>query len=224
MSSKSLAGAPSTYIVVLSECEFSFISLKHILAEAAIDAGQKKRQFLIVQCRNILEINVTEVKASENPVIIVTGYPGTEYNALLHKTFMMYFPKVIFLTQGQCSEEEGLCFLNVRNTLPSLKRDLLRLVFNHVPPEQVRDEDSALSSRERHFLQLVQQGLDTRAIADSMKVSVATVYSYRRKICHKAGVRNLQEMVIRCNNQIRSPVPPSRSGERGESVGQQHYL
>ncbi len=224
MSGKYSGGAQSTYIVVLSECEFSFISLEHILDDAAIDCDQRKRAFSIAQCRNILEINIDDVRSSANPVIIVTGYPGAEYSALLHKTFMKYFSKVIFLTQGQYGEEENLYFLNIRNSLPALKQAFSRLVFNHDMQEQPQGEDNALSSREQYFLKLLREGLDTRAIAKSMKVSIATVYSYRRKICHKVGARNLQEMVIRRNNQIRQPVPPPACGGRRESVAQQHYV
>ncbi len=54
---------------------------------------------------------------------------------------------------------------------------------------------SVLNKREREVLQLLAEGKSTREIADSIKLSVKTVESYRYQIQNKLDIRSIAELV-----------------------------
>jgi DNA-binding CsgD family transcriptional regulator len=53
----------------------------------------------------------------------------------------------------------------------------------------------ALSSREHEILRLVAEGKTSREIADRLSISPKTVDTYRSRLMHKIGVKNLAALV-----------------------------
>jgi Response regulator containing a CheY-like receiver domain and an HTH DNA-binding domain len=162
----------------------------------------------VTWCKNTLEIDLKELMSFDETIVIVTEHPGAESNWLLQKTLGMYFSTVIFLTHGLASQEGDRHFVTLRQKLSDLKKQLRGLIFNEQshPYEPAFADSEKLSRRERHFLALASQGLDCKQVASSMKISLPTVYAYRKKICDKTGMRNMQEVVMLFNDQKRRAI------------------
>ncbi|HEY0476430.1 MAG TPA: response regulator transcription factor [Kofleriaceae bacterium] len=95
---------------------------------------------------------------------------------------------------------------------------LLRLWAANGAPRDGAPLD-ALSNRELHVLELIGQGLGTRAIAERLQISVKTVESYRARLKEKMNLRSGMELIrfaIR-----RAADPPERAtaepGKPGDS-------
>jgi DNA-binding NarL/FixJ family response regulator len=70
---------------------------------------------------------------------------------------------------------------------------LQRWIANRPPPDG--SPLDALSDRELHVLELMGEGLGTRAIAELLHISVKTVESYRARLKEKMNLRSGTELV-----------------------------
>jgi DNA-binding NarL/FixJ family response regulator len=70
------------------------------------------------------------------------------------------------------------------------------LVNDYLQPakEQVLADRNELSAREREVLQLIAEGRSTKAIADSLHISVKTVETHRKNIMEKADLHTVAEL------------------------------
>jgi RNA polymerase sigma factor (sigma-70 family) len=69
-----------------------------------------------------------------------------------------------------------------------------------VAPLTVRKESNVkllalLSPREREVLQLIAEGISTRAIADRLNLSAGTVETHRKNLLKKLNARNSAELI-----------------------------
>lgn len=152
----------------------------------------------VIWCRSTIETDNNRLKNSTNPVIIITEYSGAEANWLLRETLKRHFSKIIFLTRGRDGSDEDCCYLSLRKSLREIREQLELHIFN-IDSESLIQAKPVFSQRENHFLMLVRQGLNVQEIAQSMNISVPTVYSYRRRICHKMEMRHIGEIVKKLN-------------------------
>lgn len=192
----------TSLIIVLSECQYSFLALRVLINELQAENSSDVTPCPIIWCKNTLEIDLPMLKASQNPIILVTAHPGSETNGLLHKTLALYFTKIIFLTRGMTGVEDDLHFISVLSGCSDVKAQLLKVMSNDCQRDVLTlspADDIRLSEREQAFTRLVCQGLDAKSIASRMEISLPTVYSYRRNISRKVGTRNIEEMILRFN-------------------------
>ena len=63
-------------------------------------------------------------------------------------------------------------------------------------PSEATPELGLLSDRERHVLQLVAEGLRTKAIADLLSISVKTAESHRTRIMQKLNIHDTAGLVL----------------------------
>jgi two-component system, NarL family, response regulator NreC len=70
------------------------------------------------------------------------------------------------------------------------------LVNDYLQPakEQVLADRNELSAREREVLQLIAEGRSTKAIADTLHISVKTVETHRKNIMEKADLHTVAEL------------------------------
>jgi len=71
---------------------------------------------------------------------------------------------------------------------PSLTKDVLGLTINPSTGKQGKPVSSALTARQREVLQLLAEGLGTKAIATVLKVSVKTVEFHKSRIMMKLDI------------------------------------
>lgn len=69
------------------------------------------------------------------------------------------------------------------------------LTAERVPLPIRRDQSKALSSQESAVLNLLSHGLRATEIAQSLRISVRTVNTYKSRIIEKTGLRNKAEMI-----------------------------
>ncbi len=81
---------------------------------------------------------------------------------------------------------------------PNVLADLLRRKHRRVAERAERERLlAALTSREREVLELLAQGLDSRAIADRLTLSYHTVRDHAQKVIEKLGARSRLEAVLK---------------------------
>ncbi len=81
---------------------------------------------------------------------------------------------------------------------PDVLADLLRRKHRRVAERAERERLlAALTSREREVLELLAQGLDSRAIADRLTLSYHTVRDHAQKVIEKLGARSRLEAVLK---------------------------
>ena len=76
-----------------------------------------------------------------------------------------------------------------------LSPDVSRSVFETISTEAA-PESEPLSGRERQVLQLVAEGMSTKAIADLLSISVKTAESHRTRIMQKVGIHDTAGLVL----------------------------
>lgn len=189
-------------VVILSECSFSSLALANILHCSVKDTHSSQKAFSVAWCKNTLEIDLQDIEASVSPVIIVIAHPGSEVNWLLHKTLAMYFSKVIFITEGSESHDGNIYFLDARVGVAQTAEKLNALIMEDNKESEQWDVilGDAFSAKEKKIMMLICKGKNMKEIAKKMGVSIATVYSYRRRICIKAGLKSIQEFIVQLNN------------------------
>lgn len=65
------------------------------------------------------------------------------------------------------------------------------------------EEDKLLSSRERHILQYMAEGLSSKQIADRLRVAENTIANHRKNMLRKTGTKNVAELVaFACRSRI----------------------
>lgn len=187
----------SSIVYVLSKCFYGFFGVKTLLRASM---ARKDAPGEILWCRSTIEIDYHKLRHSVNPVVVVVDYPGAETNWLLHQTLTMYFSKVIFLSRG-LENSDGLFYhLSLNNSLDRVKQNLADLISLKDPLKKESHDDrydvaEGFTSREAQFLILMKKGMDAKRIAQNMDVSISTVYSYRRSVCKKMGVKNIHGII-----------------------------
>lgn len=78
--------------------------------------------------------------------------------------------------------------------LPPAIADILVDEFQSPSEEPEPATQSLLTAREREILQLITEALDSRQIADRLNISIKTVYTHRRNLMQKLGLKNLAEL------------------------------
>ena len=76
-----------------------------------------------------------------------------------------------------------------------LSPDISRSVIATLGSNDTQDAEP-LSIRERHVLQLVAEGMSTKAIADLLSISVKTAESHRTRIMQKLGIHETAGLVL----------------------------
>lgn len=192
----------SSIVCVLSKCFYGFLGVKAML-DASIAGNDAVGE--VLWCRSTIEMDYHKLRHSINPVVVVVDYPGAETNWLLHQTLTMYFSRVIFLSRG-LENSDGLFYhLSLNNSLARVEQNLANLISLKETPKkecepEIYDAGEGFTSREALFLILMKKGLDARRIAQNMDVSISTVYSYRRSVCKKMGVRNIHGVIKALHN------------------------
>jgi two-component system, NarL family, response regulator NreC len=79
---------------------------------------------------------------------------------------------------------------------PAVARVMLDDYVRHLAQKGIVDRYDSLSEREREIFQLVAEGHSTKAIAELLSVSPATVETHRAHIFQKLDVRNTAELVL----------------------------
>jgi two-component system, NarL family, response regulator NreC len=79
---------------------------------------------------------------------------------------------------------------------PAVARVMLDDYVRHLAQKGIVDRYDLLSEREREIFQLVAEGHSTKAIAELLSVSPATVETHRAHIFQKLDVRNTAELVL----------------------------
>jgi two-component system, NarL family, response regulator NreC len=74
---------------------------------------------------------------------------------------------------------------------PEISRSVIDTSVTDLVPEE-----GALSDRELHVLQLVAEGMRTKAIADLLSISGKTVESHRTRIMQKLGIHDTAGLVL----------------------------
>src|ERR1700759_4873837 len=74
---------------------------------------------------------------------------------------------------------------------------------------QARLERTPLTKREKEVVSLLVSGASTRTIAESTKLTVATVHTYLKRIYSKLGVHSRVELVARMMGTVGTVLPPS---------------
>ena len=78
--------------------------------------------------------------------------------------------------------------------LPPAIADILVDEFQSPSAEPEPVTQSLLTAREREILQLITEALDSSQIAERLNISIKTVYTHRRNLMQKLGVKNLAEL------------------------------
>jgi two-component system response regulator NreC len=76
-----------------------------------------------------------------------------------------------------------------------LSPDISRSVIDTIRTDD-RPESEPLSGRERQVLQLVAEGMSTKAIADVLSISVKTAESHRTRIMQKLDIHDTASLVL----------------------------
>jgi two-component system response regulator NreC len=77
-----------------------------------------------------------------------------------------------------------------------LSPDISRSVIATLGTDDATPEAEPLSVRERQVLQLVAEGMSTKAIADLLSISVKTAESHRSRIMQKLGIHETAGLVL----------------------------
>lgn len=190
-------------VSVLSLCFYDYLGVKNLLMHYQSIWGENERDcFDISWCRTTIEIDHHKINQSLNPVIIVVDYPGAESNWLLHKTLAVHFSRIIFLGRGKEGAEGYVYYISLNQTLQEFEKKLGELVILGTETGLQSNygiENYDFTRREKLFVALICQGANADAIAKTMNISISTVYSYRRKLCLKMSVKNIQELILLIN-------------------------
>ena len=62
---------------------------------------------------------------------------------------------------------------------------------------EIEDENSRLTSREKEVLRLLASGYIYKEVADQLDLTLETVRTYVKRICHKLHVRSKVEAIIK---------------------------
>ena len=79
---------------------------------------------------------------------------------------------------------------------PAVARVMLDDYVRHLSQKGIVDRYDSLSEREREVFQLVAEGHSTKAIAELLSVSPATVETHRAHIFQKLDIRSTAELVL----------------------------
>jgi DNA-binding NarL/FixJ family response regulator len=79
---------------------------------------------------------------------------------------------------------------------PAVARVMLDDYVRHLADKGIVDRYESLSEREREIFQLVAEGYSSKAVADRLSVSPATVETHRAHILQKLDVHNTAELVL----------------------------
>lgn len=79
---------------------------------------------------------------------------------------------------------------------PAVARVMLDDYVRHLSQKGITDRYDSLSEREREIFQLVAEGYSTKAIAELLKVSPATVDTHRAHIFQKLDLHSTAELVL----------------------------
>lgn len=76
---------------------------------------------------------------------------------------------------------------------PSMAHHLVEIVASG--DSDMRGEGGRLTSREREILQLVAEGMSSKEVASSLRISTRTVESHRAKVMEKLGIHKVSGLV-----------------------------
>jgi Response regulator containing a CheY-like receiver domain and an HTH DNA-binding domain len=188
-------------VVVLTLYLYDFVGVSECIENYMATHHPEKLAGLSVSWyRSTIEIDHSLVSQCVDPVIVVIDYPGSESNWLLHKTLSMYFSKIIFLSRGKESADSSVYFINLRQNFRAIQEKLGRVICLNANDSYAFNNSylhwrENLTAKEDEILVLILKGESMRAIAEVMEISIPTAYSYRKKICDKAGVRKIYEII-----------------------------
>ena len=168
----------------------------------------------------LMDINLTGINGVEcvrrlkpvspqTQVIMLTVYQNTEhiFNALAAGA-------TGYLLKQTPPAELLAAIRNVHDGGSPMSSHIARkIVQSFQQPAPVAVEGDSLSPREAQVLELLAKGFLYKEIADSMKVSYATVHTHIRHIYEKLQVRSRTEAVAK---HLRKPVATARSARSAQ--------
>jgi DNA-binding NarL/FixJ family response regulator len=102
-----------------------------------------------------------------------------------------------FLTK-ECEEEEiiGAVIATAKGEKFLCHKVIDIILENHLPEEEESCAPMSLTVREIQIMQLTARGLTARKVAEELYLSPHTVYTHRKNIMKKLGVKSASEMII----------------------------
>src|SRR5665213_392642 len=206
------AGVRSSLVKLINSSPGYRCVSQHSTAENALDEIPKLKPDVTLMDINLPGINGVECVRKLKPLlprtqtIMLTVYQNTEhiFNALAAGAtgyLLKQTPPAELLAAIRSVHEGGS---------PMSSHIARKIVQSFQRPVKVAPEAQQLSQREAQVLDLLAKGFLYKEIAETMKLTYATVHTHIRHIYEKLHVRSRTEAVAMHLGQVRETSPPQR--------------
>jgi DNA-binding NarL/FixJ family response regulator len=147
----------------------------------------------------VMDISMPHLNGIDATAVIAQRVPSTRVVALSEYSDALHIARAIragakaYVTKASRTDELVKAVRTVTRGGTYLSSGLARKrrLIEHLLADRAADPLQKLSMRERQVLQLVVEGVKTATIADTLHLSPKTVETYRSRIAHKVGVRDM---------------------------------
>ncbi|WP_145524464.1 LuxR C-terminal-related transcriptional regulator [Yersinia vastinensis] len=188
-------------ILIFSKCNLTSLGFELICNEALKSEEPQKKA--VAKSYNDINTLANEVNSKEECLVLI-DISLINYNDLYHFLNGINHDSIVIII---C--EKNIDMLTLPSVIHSIlykKNSVLKIakeiysIYTHSKKTTNKFKTPKLSAREKEILDLIVSGMSHQQIAEKLSINSKTVSHYRRNICRKHNVKNLNTYFMKSQN------------------------